>query len=527
MAHAVEDKGIAIDSPLAAEEWFAGPVVVLRILRLLMTTLRRLDRGQPAIDEARIHTRPDGRVRARVFPASNLDAVLFPRFSADVWMRPGVTATEVVSAAGAHYRMPPDRRPGRVALVLGAGNVASIAPTDVLYKMFVEGRVCVLKMNPLNAVMGPLLERGFRAAIEQGLLLIVYGGTDVGAYLTEHPLVDEVHVTGARETHDLIVWGETGNGRHAREARRGPRLAKRITSELGNISPVIIVPGPYTDREIRFQADSIAAAVVNNGSFNCNAARLLVAPAAWPGRRQFRDALARSLASAAPRQAYYPGAERRWAELVDRYPWAQQYGERRPGVLPWTLIPEVDAGDEPLFSREWWCPVVVETTLRSSDPGEFLGAAVDFCNERVWGTLSATIVVHPRSLTDPRIAAALETALEHLRYGTIAINHWPALGFVFGTTPWGGHPSATLEDIQSGRGWVHNAFMLDEAHIEKCVVRGPLVVRPRPPWFPGHRRAHRLGRRLADMEAAPSAWKLPGIVLDALRGWRPGRHSSA
>jgi aldehyde dehydrogenase (NAD(P)+) len=60
--------------------------------------------------------------------------------------------------------------------------------------------------------------------------------------------------------------------------------------------------------------------------------------------------------------------------------------------------------------------------------------------------------------------------------------------------------------------------MLHEADIEKCVIRGPLVAWPRPPWFPGHRTAHRLGRRLVGMEAAPSVWRLPAMIIDALSG---------
>ena len=55
-------------------------------------------------------------------------------------------------------------RRGRVALVLGAGNVSSIGPMDALYKLFVEDRVVLYKMHPVNAYLGPLLERGFRAA---------------------------------------------------------------------------------------------------------------------------------------------------------------------------------------------------------------------------------------------------------------------------------------------------------------------------------------------------------------------------
>lgn len=84
------------------------------------------------------------------------------------------------------------------------------------------------------------------------------------------------------------------------------------------------------------------------------------------------------------------------------------------------------------------------------------------------------------------------------------------------TLPWGGHPSATLADIQSGLGWVHNTYMLEG--IDKAIVRGPLKVMPLPVWFAGNRAATELGPKLVAMEADPSWWKLPGIVLRAMRG---------
>jgi len=81
---------------------------------------------------------------------------------------------------------------------------------------------------------------------------------------------------------------------------------------------------------------------------------------------------------------------------------------------------------------------------------------------------------------------------------------------------WGGHPSSTLEDIQSGIGWVHNTYMLEG--MEKTVVRAPLVIKPKPAWFASHRSAHRLGPKLVAIEATGSWLKLPGIILEALRG---------
>jgi aldehyde dehydrogenase (NAD(P)+) len=111
---------------------------------------------------------------------------------------------------------------------------------------------------------------------------------------------------------------------------------------------------------------------------------------------------------------------------------------------------------------------------------------------------------------------AVERALADLRYGTVAINQWPALAYLFSTMPWGGHPSSTLANIQSGLGWVHNTFMLDG--IEKGVLRAPLAMKPKPMWDPSHRTAHRIAQKLVEMETAPSWGKVPALLFDALRG---------
>ena len=104
----------------------------------------------------------------------------------------------------------------------------------------------------------------------------------------------------------------------------------------------------------------------------------------------------------------------------------------------------------------------------------------------------------------------------NLRYGTIAINHWAAVGYGLVVTPWGGFPGATPQDIKSGTGWVHNTLMF--SRIQKTVVRAPFRVYPKPIWFATHRTAHLLAPKLSQFEAAPSLGKLPGILALAMRG---------
>jgi hypothetical protein len=508
-------KGIDPDSPTAGEEWLAGPMITLRNLRLVVEALKDVRReGVPHIDRSWMKTLSDGRLAIKVFPTNGLDAMLLAKHEAWVHMQPGITAENIREHQALFYKKP---HQGRLCVVLGAGNVNSIPPTDVVSKMFVEGTVCILKMNPVNAYIGPFIERAFRDAIDQGFFAVVYGGAEEGGYLVNHPHVDEVHITGSDKTHDLMVWGPPGPDREARKKRNEPLLKKDITSELGNISPVIVVPGPYSASEMGYQADDIAGMVVNNGSFNCNSAKLLVTQKGWGQRGAFVERVEKGLGKGRPRKAYYPGAEERWKQFTQGRPGLRLVGQAGAGELPYALIPDVDPAkvDDRIFSQEPWCAVLSETALTASGTASFLEAAVKFLNERVWGTLCATLVVHPSTRKDPAVAAALERAVRELQYGAVAINTWPAAVFGLACAPWGGHPSSTLQDIQSGRGWVHNTFMLDG--IEKCVLEAPVKAFPVAPWFPGHRAVHTLGRRLCDFERAPSWLKVPGLAAAAMR----------
>src|SRR6185503_11752323 len=134
--------------------------------------------------------------------------------------------------------------------VLGAGNVGSIPALDTLHKLFIEGQVVILKMSPVNEYLGPIFEEVMKPLIDQGYLAIVYGGAEVGSQLCNHPQVDEIHITGSDRTHDTIVWGRDKAERERRRSLHQPLLAKPITSELGNITPVVVVPGAYSDTEL-------------------------------------------------------------------------------------------------------------------------------------------------------------------------------------------------------------------------------------------------------------------------------------
>lgn len=503
-----------LDGHMRGEEWTAGPWVTVRMTRLLADSLDAVARqGKPPLGTG-VRRRDDGRLEIEQMPASTFDKLVFGGFRGHALMLPGVDEGEARRRQASFY----DKRDpeGKVSLVLGAGNVSSIPPMDVLTKMFIDGEACVLKMNPVNEWVGPVLERIFAPLVERGYLRIVYGGADVGAYLCDHPGIDTIHITGSDRTHDLIVWGPPGPERDRRRAE-GKRLNERpITSELGNVSPVAVLPYAYSEPELAFVARNVVSMVANNASFNCNAAKLLVTASGWAQRDRFLSLVEKSLAQLPTRKAYYPGARDRYEALTAGRDNVKRFGRPAEDELAWAFVRGVDATkkDEPLFHVEPFCGILSETSLDGSDPERFLADATTFLNERVWGTLNAMLVVPPKLEADASFARALDRAIVDLRYGTVSINHWPAVCYGFGTTAWGGHPSATMEDIQSGIGWVHNTFLLEG--IEKSVVRGPLVVRPNPPWFYDFTKGDRLGPKMVAMDAEPSVWKLPGIIASAI-----------
>ncbi len=500
-------KRINRQTAAAGEDWLGGPVIQARVLRQLVESLEQVARrGAPEIPTAALDTRRDGRLVVDAFPRERLDRLLFPGFRCEVWMDRAVNAENLAEHQAGFYAVP-DPSP-RVALVLGAGNVASIGPLDAVQKLFVEGQVTLLKLNPVNEYLGPFIEEAFADLVRDGFLRTAYGGADVGAYLCSHADTDEIHITGSDRTHDAIVFGP--------KKRKRPKLRKRVTSELGNVSPVVVLPGPWTRDDLRFQAENVATQVANNGGFNCNAAKVLVLPRAWPQRREFLDMVRAVLAATPSRHAYYPGAEERYDRFIAAHPEAEALGTRRDGVLPWTIIPHVDPSerDDPCFRTESFCAITAVTTLPGDDAASFLRSAVSFCNETLWGTLNCCLLVHPA--TERRLGHALGDAIDALRYGTVAINHWAALGYALGTTPWGAAPGHTLDDIQSGIGWVHNTLLFDRP--QKSVVRGPFRVRPRPPWFVTHQTIHQMGPALLRLELEPGLGRVPGVLWPALRG---------
>jgi acyl-CoA reductase-like NAD-dependent aldehyde dehydrogenase len=503
---ACEAKRIPPASPARAEEILAGPVAVLRYLRLLGRSLADIRReGAPRLTAEPYEKH--GQLRVPVFPTRSLyDRLLFRPMTAETWMRPETSLDELFGT-NVDFLMTGNAGARAVAAVLGAGNVSAIPITDALTKILQESRAVLLKMNPVNAYLGPIFERALAPLIIAGILRVTYGGAEVGKHVVEHDGINEVHITGSIDTHDAIVWGANPSERARRRTVGIPVLVKPITSELGNVTPWIVVPGRYSTAELRFQAESIAASIVNNASFNCVATKVIVTCKDWPDRDRFLDMIQEVLRQVPPRYAYYPAAAARFSEFARRAPDDPEY-------LPWTLIRDTNSKKYPnLFARESFVCVCAETALPAESPEQFLSLAVEFANDRLWGTLAAAVTV-PAELRR-RSPVALDLALRKLHYGTIGVNQWPGVAYALMSPPWGGYPDSDLADVQSGIGFVHNTYLL--AGCEKTVLYCPLKFFPKPVWFPSHRNAGAVAWSLFDLYTRPSIWRLARVVKNALQ----------
>ena len=135
-----------------------------------------------------------------------------------------------------------------VAVVLGAGNVTGLAAADAVSQIFEHGRAVLLKLHPVQSSLAPVFRAALKPLVEAGLLSVVVGGAALVTDAISAQEVTAMHLTGGEETFRNVV-----------SSNKKELLTKSITCELGNVTPWVIVRGNYSEKELFFQADQIAA----------------------------------------------------------------------------------------------------------------------------------------------------------------------------------------------------------------------------------------------------------------------------
>ena len=522
-------KGNQPGTQAGGEDWFevGGVYRFIQHLRRALVDIERYGKPQfPGPVKTRLKNR---QVVVQILPSEWKDALIYNQMRAEIWLDPSVTSPKAIPQA-AYYRQ--HAPPGAVCLVLGAGNVGVLSFNDLLHKLYVEGEVVALKMNPVNDYLGPVVERGLASLVEAGFVRILYGGAAEGSYLAHHPLVETLHMTGSEKTFEAIVFGPGAEGQAHKQAHT-PLLNKPFTSELGNISPVIVVPGRWTVREITRQGSKIGSWLVANAGCACLAPRMIIQHESWENRAALVEEISQFLAGIEARRAFYPGARDTHQQFLAAHPDARLLGEPRsdrpqsqpgsprPDHLPWTFIPYLDPDnpDEICFHTEPFLGLFSETALAAGSIREYIQKAVEFANDRLWGTLSASIIVHPRDLRDPEIAAAVDDAIADLRYGTVVVNYFAAHPYLLMNLPWGAspigrdNPGSDIYNIQSGTGWINNPLMFDTP--QKSVFYAPFAGLIEV--LAGAQNAYPFYRAYAEYQHHPTAVNLLRVLWRAVR----------
>ncbi|WP_337053182.1 aldehyde dehydrogenase family protein [Pseudoxanthomonas sp. USHLN014] len=122
----------------------------------------------------------------------------------------------------------------------------------------VAGNTMVLKPSPYTPLTTLKLGELLRGVLPDGVLNIVSGGNELGAWITAHPDIAKVSFTGSTATGRKIMESASGN-------------LKRITLELGGNDPAIVLP----DVDVEEVAEKLFWASFQNSAQFCVAAKRL------------------------------------------------------------------------------------------------------------------------------------------------------------------------------------------------------------------------------------------------------------
>ena len=285
---------------------------------------------------------------------------------------------------------------------------------------------------------------------------------------------------------------------------------KPITSELGNVTPIIIHPGKWSTSDIKYQARKIVTGKLNNNGFNCISAQVVVLPDEWGHTDTLIKYIKHYMNKIKDRKAYYPDSIERLQKLE------KDKGYERVNSLSCTtphLTREIKAYNKYELD-EVWSSALYFKRINYKNAEDFANKAIDYCNNELWGNLGATVLI--KDSKKKRNSEVVENYKHNLNYGTIAINEWAAIAFIIPTMPWGGYPGNKDNDIQSGQGFVHNSFFFESP------LKGIVETNFRfsrfidPPWFVNNKKAHRLFKNLTYYQANNSKINFIKLLFSTL-----------
>ena len=483
------------------EEWIGGPFSCIYALQYFIEYLQ----DQDGLD---INKFDESKKSYKVFPTKNIEKLLFPFLEGEIRFGKNLNFDQINEYRGFANRF--DNKDPKITLILGAGNVSSIPVLDAVYHMIAHKSVIYLKLNPVNDYLLPIFLQVFEPFISRGFMIISEGDMEASKYLTEHDGFQHTHLTGSNYTYENIVYGRVLTDKERSLKTLPKKNKKSITTELGNVTPIIVHPGNWSRSEIKHQAKKIVTAKLNNSGFNCIAAQVIVLPKHWKHTNKLKSDIKFYLKKIGDTTSYYPGALENLNDLIDSNNYEQI--NSLSCSTPF-LVSDLDLEKE-YGIKEVWSTALYFHEISYNSYEDFCSKSIDYVNNELWGNLGVTVLIkNHKKKTNQSI---LNTYVEELKYGTVAINEWSALGFVIPTLPWGGYPGNKDNDIQSGQGYVHNTLLFESP--QKGIVYSRFRLSPiiDPPWFVTNNKAHRIFKNLTYYQATKSKINLIKTIFSTL-----------
>ncbi len=487
-------------TPAEGEEWLGGPFASVLATQYYIKSLTNDD----DLTEKKYNSEENS---YKVFPNNFTERITFPFIDAKVIFNKSMSFDDINKYRGFSKRYDIDPS---ITLVLGAGNFSSIPYLDVLYHLITRKSVILLKLNPVNEYLKPVFEKVFQNFIERGYIIVTTGNIDESKYMATHPGINHIHLTGSDKTFEDIVYGRELTDKERKSKSLSKINNKPITSELGNVTPIIIHPGKWSTSDIKYQARKIVTAKLNNNGFNCIAAQVVVLPDGWGQTETLIKYVKHYMSKAKERKAYYPESIERLEKLE------KDKGYERVNALSCVtphLTREIKAYSK-FEIDEVWSSTIYFKKIEYTSVENFANKAIDYCNDELWGNLGVSVIIkdHHRKFNKH----ITNLYIDKLNYGTVAVNEWAAIGYIIPQLPWGGFPGNRDNDIQSGQSVVHNS-MLFESPLKGVVNTKFRISRLiDPPWFVTNKKARRLFRNLTYYQINNSNINFLKLIFAAL-----------
>lgn len=371
-----------------------------------------------------------------VFPIHNMDKLLAGK------------ARGFLHIKGTPKQINPLEKPAGVIAVSGAGNYSS--SIEMAMALFLENKAVIHKPHQLNEASDAVWAKIFAPLIDRRALVFIDA--------------DQGRAMSALEgLHAVYFTGSTGVAHAIQKAASAP-----LVSECGGNNPCLIVPGEWTEDEIRHWAIQIVSVGKLNGGAVCGRPQTIITSRNWPQRDQFIAALRKAIAEETFGTAtYYPGVDQTKARFLENQPSAEVI-KPEGGAHPnsdFVFIPGIGEDDFAIHN-EAFCQICSELPLDTeNDAADFLTKATAFCNDRLLGSLGCMILIDNATLKAHE--KRVHQAVQELCYGGIAVNNVPPNIWLNAYLTWGGC-GETTENFVSGVGNFGNGLNFE--NIVKSVI---------------------------------------------------------